>query len=261
MSPKDHTALPNAGQVALVTGSSRNIGRSIACALASKGAHIAVHAANDRAAAEQTASLVEQCAVKAGVKERVKVLVTMGDLTDPDNAPRIINEIISEFGRLDTLVNNVAIRPESSFAEMAFSEWRQVISVCLDAAFLTTQAGLVHLRKSEQASIISIGGMTGHTGAKNRAHVITAKAGIAGFTRALAHELSPQGITVNCVAPGLIDTVRVENTPSHRATRANPLGRHGKPEEVADAVAFLSGPGARYITGQTLHINGGAFLV
>ncbi|MBT5030787.1 MAG: 3-oxoacyl-ACP reductase FabG [Proteobacteria bacterium] len=247
----------NIHQVALVTGSSRNIGRAIACALASNGAHIAVHAANDRVAAEETARLVEECGVKAGVK----AIVTIGDLTDPDNAPRIINEVISEFGRLDTLVNNAAIRPESPFAEMAFSEWRQVMSVCLDAVFLTTQACLTHLRESKQASIINIGGMTGHTGAVNRAHVVTVKAGIVGFTKALAHELSPQGITVNCVAPGLIDTVRVAKDPSHRATSTNPLGRRGSPKEVADAVAFLSGPSARYITGQTLHVNGGAFLV
>ena len=136
------------------------------------------------------------------------------------------------------------------------------MGVCLDSVFLTTRAALVHLQASPQASIINIGGLTGHTGAANRSHVITAKAGIAGFTRALAHELSPQGITVNCVVPGLIETIRDEKTgvPYHHTTRTNLLGRRGRPEEVADTVVFLSGPTARYITGQAIHVNGGAFL-
>ena len=186
------------GQVALVTGSSRNIGRAIACGLAAKGIHVAVHAATNRKSAEETARLVQDCGVKA--------LVTMGDLADPSCAPRIISEVIAGLGRLDILVNNAAIRPETPFADMSFSEWRRVMGVCQDAVFLTTQAALVHLKKSGQASIINIGGLTGHTGASNRAHVITAKAGIVGFTLALAHELSPEGITVNCVVPGLIET-------------------------------------------------------
>jgi len=243
------------GRVALVTGASRNIGRAIACALARDGANVAIHAAHDREAAEETARLVRACGTKA--------FVTMGDLSEPDTPRRIISNVSSEFGRLDILVNNAAIRPETPFAEMTYQDWRSVMGVCLDAVFLTSHAALEHLVKSDRGCIINIGGLTGHTGAAHRAHVITAKAGIVGFTKALAHELSNQGITVNCVSPGLIDTVRNSNDgkpPAHHATTNNLVKRRGKPEEVADAIAFLCSKQARYITGQTLHVNGGAFL-
>ncbi len=240
-------------RLVLVTGASRNIGRAIACALAREGANVVVHAAQERKAASETVRLVEQCGVKA--------LLTMGDLSDPATAPRIIQEIIAEFGRLDMLVNNAAVRPEIPFAEMSYKDWRQVMGVCLDAAFLTTHAALSHLQLSDRGCIINIGGLTGHTGAANRAHVIAAKAGIVGFTKALAHELSAKGITVNCVSPGLIDTLRADGTsPHHHASTKNLLGRRGKPEEVAEAIVYLCSEGARYITGQTIHVNGGAFL-
>lgn len=240
-------------RVALVTGASRNIGRAIACALARDGAHVAVHAAHDRGAGAETVRLVQTFGTKA--------LLVMGDLADPASAPRIIDEIGSTFGRLDILVNNAAVRPEQAFAQMSYADWRSVMGVCLDAVFLTTQAALRLIDKSEYGSIINIGGLTGHTGAAHRAHVITAKAGIVGFTKALAHELSAEGITVNCVSPGLIETVRTDgSSPHHHAVTKNLVHRRGKPEEVADMVAYLAGPAARYITGQTLHVNGGAFL-
>jgi 3-oxoacyl-[acyl-carrier protein] reductase len=145
---------------------------------------------------------------------------------------------------------------------MDYAEWKNVLGICLDAAFLLTQSALEYLETSEQGAIINIGGLTAHTSAANRVHVITAKAGIVGFTKALAHELSPNGITVNCVSPGLIETIKAEGetVPHHHSTRTNILGRCGKPEEVAETVAFLAGPLARYITGQTIHVNGGAFL-
>ncbi|MDG2091482.1 MAG: 3-oxoacyl-ACP reductase FabG [Gammaproteobacteria bacterium] len=244
---------PLPDKIALVTGSSRNIGRAIARALAENGSHVVIHAAHDQEAAEDTLSQVESCGMQG--------MITLGDLADPQTAPRIIKEVLDKFGRLDTLVNNAAIRPESPFSELSFAEWRRVMSVCLDAVFLTTHAALLALQESTEASIINIGGLTAHTGAANRAHVISAKAGVVGFTKALAHELSPEGITVNCVSPGLIETVRDEtNKPQHHATRTNLVNRRGQPEEIAEAVAFLAGPSGRYITGQTLHINGGAYL-
>ncbi len=235
---------PNSNRVALVTGASRNIGRAIADALASKGNHVVVHAAQDKTEAEQTLKQIESYGVNG--------IVVLGDLSDPD---------IDKFGRLDILVNNAAFRPESPIAEISYAEWRKVMGVCLDAVFLMSQAALEPLRKSGQGSIINIGGLTAHTGASNRAHVVSAKAGVVGFTKALAHELSAEGITVNCVAPGLIETVREQNNkPHHHATRTNLLGRRGQPEEIAEAIVFLTGPSARYITGQTIHINGGAYL-
>lgn len=240
-------------RVVLVTGASRNIGRAIACALAEAGADVVVHAAQDQQAASETVQLVEQAGAKA--------LLVMGDLSDPATAPRIIKEIISRFGRLDMLVNNAAVRPETSFAEMTYADWRQVMSVCLDAAFLTTHAALDYLQQSDRACIINIGGLTGHTGAANRVHVIAAKSGIVGFTKALAHELTAQGITVNCISPGLIDTLRADGTsPHHHASIKNLVGRRGQPQEVAAMVVYLCSTPARYITGQTIHVNGGAYL-
>ncbi len=241
------------GRVVMVTGASRNIGRAIACALAHEGANIAVHAASDREAALETVRQVESAGAKA--------MLVMGDLSDPVIVPRVIKEVIAEFGQLDMLVNNAAIRPERAFAEISFTEWRQVMGVCLDAVFLTTQAALPYISNSDRGTIINIGGLTGHTGAAHRAHVISAKSAVVGLTKALAHELSVQGITVNCVSPGLIETLRADgSSPHHHASIKNLVERRGRPEEVADMITFLCSAQARYITGQTIHVNGGAYL-
>lgn len=240
-------------RVALVTGASRNIGRAIACALARDGANVVVHAAQDREAASETLREVQSCGSRG--------LLVMGNLADPAAAIRIVNDITSTFGHLDILVNNAAIRPEQSFNEMTYSDWRDVMGVCLDAVFLTTHAALKLIAKSDQGSIINIGGLTGHTGAAHRVHVIAAKAGLVGFTKALAHELAGQPVTVNCVSPGLIETLRADgSSPHHHANTKNLVQRRGRTVEVADMVAYLAGPSARYITGQTIHVNGGAYL-
>jgi 3-oxoacyl-[acyl-carrier protein] reductase len=176
----------------------------------------------------------------------------------------MIAAVAKRFGRLDIVVNNAAIRHETAFADLTYSDWRATLAVCVDGAFHCTQAALPLLRDSKSGAVIHIGGMTAHTGAAKRAHVVTAKAALGGFTRALAHELAPLGITVNCVSPGLIDTARKEASatvhPSHHAGRQTLLGRRGRPDEIASAVVWLAGPGGRYITGQTLHVNGGAYL-
>jgi 3-oxoacyl-[acyl-carrier protein] reductase len=166
------------------------------------------------------------------------------------------------FGRLDILVNNAALRRERSFAEMSYAEWREIMDVTLDGAFHCVKACLPHLRKSGSGTVVNIGGLSGHTGSKNRAHVVTAKAGIVGFTRALAYDLADDGITVNCVVPGLIGTARPKDRPepAHHLTHQTITGARGRPEDVAAAVRFLCGPGARYITGQAIHANGGAYL-
>jgi len=135
------------------------------------------------------------------------------------------------------------------------------MALCLDSVFLLAKAALPSLRHSDQASIVTIGGLTGHTGAPGRVHVVTAKAALAGLTKALAHDLGKDAITVNCVSPGLIETRRTGEEPKHHATRTNVLGRRGAPEEVAAMVRTLCGPTTRYVTGQTVHVNGGAFMV
>ena len=242
-----------AGRVALVTGASKNIGRAIALAFGEAGASVLVHGHSDRPGAEQTAELVR----KAGGASAVE----LSDLTDPAAAAGLVQAALAAFGRLDILVANAAIRPEKAFDELTYEDWRSVMAVCQDSAFLLARAALEPLRRSDRAAIVTIGGLTGHTGASDRAHVITAKAGIAGLTKALAHDLAKDGITVNCVAPGLIETQRAGGSPGHHASRSNPLGRRGTPEEVAAAVRMLCGPSARYITGQTVHVNGGALMV
>ncbi len=242
-----------AGRVGIVTGASKNIGRAIAAALGEGGASVLVHGNRDRAGAEQTADEVRRAGGRAAVE--------LGDLAEPQAAQRLVDAALAAFGKLDIVVANAAIRPESSIDELTYERWREVMAVCLDSAFLLAKAALGPLRQSDQASIVTIGGLTGHTGAANRAHVITAKAGIAGLTKALAHDLAKDGITANCVAPGLIQTQRDGDEPHHHKTRTNPLGRRGLPEEVAAAVRMLCGPGARYITGQTVHVNGGALMV
>jgi 3-oxoacyl-[acyl-carrier protein] reductase len=243
------------GRVAIVTGAARNIGRAIAIALGRSGACVTINA---RSSAEEAAAVAREVETTGG-----KALVQLADVSDPAGAQQLIDATARRFGRIDILINNAAIRRETPFGELDWKEWRAVCGVTLDGAYLCAHAALPHLRKSDSASIVNIGGMSAHSGSAGRAHVVAAKAGLAGLTRALAHDLGPDGITVNCVAPGLIDTARGHSsggTPAHHATNRTLLGRRGDPEEVAAAVTFLCGPGARYITGQTLHANGGAYL-
>jgi 3-oxoacyl-[acyl-carrier protein] reductase len=169
---------------------------------------------------------------------------------------------VKQFGGIDILVNNAALRREKPFAEMDYAEWREILDVTLDGAFHCVKACLPALRKSEAGTIVNIGGLSAHTGARDRAHVVTAKAGIIGFTRALAHDLAEGGITVNCVVPGLIGTPRPKDKPepAHHLTHQTISGERGRPEDVAATVRFLCGPGARYINGQAVHANGGAYL-
>jgi 3-oxoacyl-[acyl-carrier protein] reductase len=241
-----------AGRVALVTGASRNIGRAIALALADGGASVVVSARRDRAALDEVVAAVE---AKGG-----RAVAALGDVSRPDDVAGFVEAGRSAFGRLDILVNNAAVRNEVPFEELTFEAWREVLSVALDAPFLCAKAAFPALAESDQATIVNIGGLTAYTGATHRTHVVAAKAGLDGLTKALAHDLAPHGITVNLVSPGLIETARAGSQPHHHSTRANLAGRRGTPEEVAATVRFLCGPGARYVTGQTLHVNGGAYL-
>ena len=242
------------GKVAIVTGAGRNIGRAIALALAEGGASIVVNARNNIAEADAVAGEIEALGGKA--------LVHVGDVADAAAVQAMADAAVKHFGRIDVLVNNAALRREKSFTEMSHAEWREILDVTLDGAFHCAKACLPALRESGAGAIVNIGGLSAHTGAKNRAHVVTAKAGIVGFTRALAHDLAADGITVNCVVPGLIGTPRPKDRPepAHHLTHQTITGQRGRPEDVAAAVRFLSGAGARYITGQAIHANGGAYL-
>jgi 3-oxoacyl-[acyl-carrier protein] reductase len=241
-----------AGKVALVTGAARNIGRCIARSLAAGGAAVMVNANTSRAEAEKTVGMI-------GAKADLHI----ADITDPKAVARMVEATVKRFGRLDFLVNNAAVRFETPFAEIKYEEWRKVLAIVLDGAFLCTQAALPHMIKAGGGTIINIGGQTGHKGASERAHVITAKSGLAGMTKALALDLAPHQITVNCVVPGTIDSQRglpgVPDRPAHRRAPP-PIGRRGEPEEIAAMVRMLCGPDARYVTGQAIHVNGGGYL-
>jgi 3-oxoacyl-[acyl-carrier protein] reductase len=241
-----------AGKVALVTGAARNIGRAIARSLAAGGASVMVNARTSRAEAEKT---VEMIGANAAVH--------IADVTKPDEVKSLVEATVQRFGRLDFVVNNAAVRYETAFASMTFQEWKEVLSIVLDGAFLCAQAALPHLVEAGGGTIVNIGGQTAHKGASERAHVITAKAGIAGLTKALALDLAPHQITVNCVVPGTIESQRglpgVPERPAHRRAPP-PIGRRGEPEEIAAMVRMLCGPDARYITGQAIHVNGGGYL-
>jgi 3-oxoacyl-[acyl-carrier protein] reductase len=242
------------GKVAIVTGAGRNIGRAIALALVDGGASVLVNARSNRAEADAVAHEIETAGGKA--------LVHIGDVADAAQVQAMAEIAARHFGRIDILVNNAALRRERPFAEMSYAEWREIMNVTLDGAFHCVKACLPHLKKSGAGTVVNIGGLSAHTGARDRAHVVTAKAGIVGFTRALAHDLAADGITVNCVVPGLIGTPRPKDKPepAHHLTHQTITGERGRPEDVAAAVRFLCGPGARYINGQAIHTNGGAYL-
>jgi 3-oxoacyl-[acyl-carrier protein] reductase len=241
-----------AGKVALVTGAARNIGRAIARSLAAGGASVMVNARTSRTEAEKTVEMIGSTAA-----------MHIADVTKPDEVKALVDATVKRFGRLDFLVNNAAVRYDTAFSSISYEEWRQVLAIVLDGAFLCAQAALPHLIRAGGGTIINIGGQTAHKGASERAHVITAKAGLAGMTKALALDLAPHKITVNCVVPGSIESQRgLPGVPERPADRRAPppIGRRGEPEEIAAMVRMLCGPDARYITGQAIHVNGGGYL-
>jgi len=242
------------GKVAVVTGAGRNIGRAIALTLADGGASVLINARSNRAEAEAVAGEVESAGGKA--------LVHIGDVADASSMQAMADAAVKQFGRIDCLVNNAALRREKKFTEMDYREWREILDVTLDGTFHCVKACLPGLQKSGAGTIVNIGGLSAHTGARDRAHVVNAKAGIVGFTRALAHDLAGDGITVNCVVPGLIGTPRPKDKPepAHHLTHQTITGERGRPDDVAAMVRFLCGPGARYVNGQAIHANGGAYL-
>ena len=241
------------GRVALVTGGARNIGRAIAGALADAGAAVIVNCRAARTDAEQVVAEIE---ARGG-----RAMCHVADVTDEQAVRRMVDAAVQRFGGLDILVNNAAVRDVTKIDDIDLATWRYVTSVILDGAFICTRAALAPLRASAAGAVVNIGGMSGHTGAAGRPHVIAAKLGLVGLTRGLAHDLAPDNITVNCVVPGLIETVR-EGASSKRSAHSHEgvLGRRGSPEEVAATVRFLAGPQARYVTGQEWHVNGGAYM-
>jgi 3-oxoacyl-[acyl-carrier protein] reductase len=239
------------GRVAIITGGARNIGRAIALDLADGGANVTVVARADMKSIRSTVSDIEARGRKA--------LGLQVDVTSEADVQRMVDETLKKLGRIDILINNAGIRPEAPVEELTLKDWRDVMAVTLDGAFLCVRAALPALEKTK-GTIVNIGGLTAYTGAVHRAHVVAAKAGLDGLTKALAVELAPKGITCNLVAPGMIDTVREGADPAHRKSRAMLASRRGRPDDVSAMVRFLVGPKGHYLTGQTIHVSGGAVL-
>ena len=242
-----------ANRVAIVTGSARNIGRATALMLAREGASIMVHARQDAEGVAETRTLLHA----AGAPNDGH----LDDLTTEAGAQSLIDATVARFGRLDILVNNAAIRRNQPFTEITLRDWHEVLANSLDCAFLCARYAVPHMRQGQWGRIVNIGGITQFKGTPGRAHVATAKAGMAGMTRVLAAELGADGITANMVAPGAIDTVRgssANQRPPSRAGDGVPLGRDGKPDEIAHIVTMLCRPDGGYTTGQVIQVNGGA---
>jgi 3-oxoacyl-[acyl-carrier protein] reductase len=242
------------GKVAVVTGAGRNIGRAIALALAAGGAQVVVTAHKSAPQAEETLDMVEASGARA---EFIRA-----DVSDPASVQNLMTQVEARCGRLDILVNNAAVRFETPLMDMSFDEWRSVFSVNLDGVFLCTKFALPHLIAAGGGAIVSLGGQTAHAVVSERAHVVASKAGVAAFTKAVALEFAERNITANCVVPGSIDTQRgLPGAPVRPPTRRTPpVGRLGTVWEVAAMVRTLVGPEGRYITGQTIHVNGGGYM-
>jgi 3-oxoacyl-[acyl-carrier protein] reductase len=239
------------GKVAVVTGSSRNIGRAIAHALAANGASVLVHGSHDLQAAEATARELEQT-------HGVKTHVHLAQIGDPQACTDLVDVAVKHFGRLDIMVCNAAIRRQTPFLEMDYEQWRAVITTDLDSVFCLTRAAAPHLVNAGGGSIVCLGGTPSHMSTTRRAHVSAAKMGVVGLSRVLANELGPHGINVNVVCPGHIDTSRGASAgATSTVTESRAFVRKGMPEEIAAMVCHLCLPLGRYVTGQSIHVNGG----
>jgi len=241
-----------ASQVALVTGGAKNIGRAISLALANAGAAVAVNTLGSREDAGAVVSEIRAAGGEAGV--------FVADIADAAAVRAMGDAVIKRFGRIDILVLNASQRREILFKDMTFEDWRNTMSITLDGSFHCIKACLPSMLERQSGNIITLGGDAVLLGGNRKSHNTTAKNGLVGLTRALSKELAEDGIRVNCVSPGSFNTTR----PAHRSARTDPkgkipLGRSGEPEEIASVVRFLCGPGGGYITGQVLHVNGGAF--
>jgi 3-oxoacyl-[acyl-carrier protein] reductase len=240
-------------QVAVVTGASRGIGRASALALAAEGAKVVVNYAASSGAAE---SLVAEITGNGGEAIAVKA-----DMSKPDEVDALLQATLDKWGRVDVWVNNAGITRDTLLLRMKLEDWQAVIDLNLTGVFLGTKAVSKVMLKQKSGRIINIASVAGQMGNPGQANYSAAKAGVIGFTKTVAKELAARGITVNAIAPGFIATDMTEGLDSDGILKAIPLGRYGKPEEIAGTVAFLAAdPAAAYITGQTINVDGGMVM-
>lgn len=242
-------------RAALVTGGSRGIGRATCLALASLGAAVVVHFHEQEQSANEVVAEIRAAGGTA--------IAVQADLAAPNSGDLLVRETLSQFGHIDILVNNAAILTDSTIIEMSDSVWQHMLDINLTSAFRCIRASLPAMRKRGWGRIISLTSQAAWTGSLNHAHYAAAKAGLQGLTYSLAKEEGRRGITVNLVSPGRIRTDMLGHLGQEREAdwlKATPLGRLGTPEEVAAAIAFLAGDAGGYITGATLHVNGGMLM-
>ncbi|HHI93838.1 MAG TPA: 3-oxoacyl-ACP reductase FabG [Gammaproteobacteria bacterium] len=242
------------GEIALVTGASRGIGQSIALALGKQGATVVGTATSDKGAESISTYLAE-----SGITGQGMAL----DVTDADSVKQILAAMTETFGAPSILVNNAGITRDNLLMRMKEEEWDDIISTNLTSVYRMSKACLRAMTKARKGRIISISSVVGVAGNAGQTNYAAAKAGLIGFSKSLAREVGVRGITVNTVAPGFIDTDMTRALPDEQREALLsdiPLNRLGQPEEIAAAVAFLASPGAAYITGETLHVNGGMYM-
>jgi len=241
------------GKVAIVTGASRGIGRGIALTLASRGAHVVAAARGDNAA-----STVDEIR-RGGGSADVEPL----EVTDPASVNAMVSGTLQRHGRVDILVNNAGIARDQLMVRMKRDDWDEVLATNLTGAFVCVQAVLKTMIKQRQGRIVSVSSVVGQTGNAGQVNYAASKAGLIGFSRALAREVASRGITVNVVAPGLIEsdmTKAISDRAQGDWSAQIPLGRLGTPADIAAAVCFLASEEAAYITGQVLAVNGGMYM-
>ena len=243
------------GKVALVTGASRGIGRAIALALAAQGADVAVNYAGSEAAAKEVAAEIEAMGRKA--------FVIQADIASTEASTAMVDAVVKEFGRIDVLVNNAGITRDGLLMRMKEEDWDAVITTNLKGVFNCTKVAIKYMMKQRSGSIVNISSIVGVMGNAGQANYCAAKAGVIGFTKATAKEVAARGIRVNAIAPGFIKTDMTSVLPEKvvEAMLAGiPLNRLGETEDIAKAVLFLASSDANYITGQTLHVDGGMVM-
>jgi 3-oxoacyl-[acyl-carrier protein] reductase len=246
---------PLNGKIALVTGAGQNIGRGIALMLARDGAAIVVNGRANQAAVDETVQAVRDAGGTA--------MGCIADVSDPGAVQAMLDQVKADLGGVDIVVSNAGLRRQTPFLEMSFTEWREILSVALDGAFILARATAPLMVERGGGSIVALSGVSHRAGTLNRCHVSASKAGLEGLIRALSRELAPHGITCNCVAPGAVNTVRgaaAGAKPTNMSAKDIPVGRVGTVDEIAAMVRHLVGPTGGYITGQTIHMNGGTFF-